>query len=332
MIFGFFCQPIVVVGILLAVGIVDSRTPFYTERSGNWSVGHGQSPGHELKITGNRVISPKMIRESDPSTEFLADPFFLKDTSGYFMFFERKRFKSNACISALHSIDGKSYKYLGDVIKEKFHLSYPQVFKHKEHYYMLPETQGSNHVLLYKAVDFPIKWEIVDTLLFNIKLKDPTLFLSDTLNIMVGSDHNHTMYMYESDGLHGTWKLHKKSIVMTGTESRPGGRFFIKNGHLILPVQNCSKGYGTGVSLYRFKFGKGDYTVTPHQKMVLGARKDIPEFNFGMHHLDMQPIEGGTYYVYDGINVTNKPKRLNLRASAKMTFYDVINLYHRMRN
>ncbi|WP_395051108.1 hypothetical protein [Flavobacterium sp.] len=83
---------------------------------------------------------------------------------------------------------------------------------------------------------------------------DPSIYLSDSLNIMVASDYAKNLYVYQADSLFGKWQLHHKPIALIGTESRAGGRFFADQKGLILPVQNFTKGYGYGVSLYRFSF------------------------------------------------------------------------------
>ena len=62
------------------------------------------------------------------------------------------------------------------------HISYPQVFFYNNDYYMLPETKRSNNLLLYKSDSFPYKWSISDTLMKNIRVKDPT--------IMIGENHH----------------------------------------------------------------------------------------------------------------------------------------------
>ena len=66
---------------------------------------------------------------------------------------------------------------MGEVLDEPFHISYPQVFKHKDRYFMLPETKRSNNILLYEAKNFPYDWGIVDTLIHNVRYKDPSIYL-----------------------------------------------------------------------------------------------------------------------------------------------------------
>ena len=216
----------------LAFGILfvmNNRIPFFKQNAGIWSVGYGISSAfpEKMAVENNHIYSLEKIQKCVADSKFLADPFFLKEGNNHYIFFEHKKVTPHAAsIAVLISKNGKDYEFKGTVLKEKFHLSYPQVFKYKNEYYMLPESQAANNVILYKAKNFPYEWEKCDTLIKNIKYKDPTIFLSDTLNIMVATDQNLTMHLYYADSLFGKWKKHPKHIVTMGTESRAGGRFF----------------------------------------------------------------------------------------------------------
>lgn len=302
------------------------RTPFYIADGGSWSIGFGYSDQFptSIPIAKNKIFSFENLNIKNDSTQFTADPFFIKEKDTFYIFFEHKLKNIHpAKVGLLTSTDGINYNYEGTVLKEKFHLSYPQVFKYKNEFYMVPESQAANNVLLYKAEKFPYQWKICDTLIPNIKLKDPTIFLSDTLNIMVGADKDLTMQLYTSNSLFGEWKLHKNPNPLIGSESRPGGRFFNSKNGLILPVQNSSLGYGYGVSLYKFNFNKSDYKIEKASNLILKRQTSIPEFNAGMHQLDIQEIDGKIYYVYDGNRLKSDKTKLNIIAALKMNYLDL---------
>jgi hypothetical protein len=304
---------------------LNTRIPFYRNISGPWSLGYGFSKEYpdSISVSKNKIYSFENLNIDNDSTQFMADPFFVKEKDTFYIFFEHKIKNIHpAKIGLLTSKDGYNYNYKGTVLKEKFHLSYPQVFKYKNEYYMIPETQSAENVLLYKAEKFPYDWKICDTLIANIKLKDPSIFLSDTLNIIAGSDANLTMQLYTSNSLFGDWKLHKNPNPLMGSESRPGGRFYNAKDGLILPVQNSSHGYGYGISLYKFKFNKSNYEVEKIKNLFLKRQKNIPEFNAGMHQLDIQDVDGQLYYVYDGNSLKNNDTQLNIKAVLKMNFLD----------
>lgn len=316
------------VGLVLML-IINYRTPFLTTPGGGWSIGYGKSisfPSKDMILNSN-IYSIETLKSKNDSTVFLADPFFLKEKDTFYLFFEHKKNKLNAEISLLTSVDGIKYDYKGTVLNEKFHLSYPQVFKHKNEFYMIPESQGANNVLLYKSYRFPYDWRVCDTLIPNIKLKDPSIYVSDSLNILIGSDSNMNMFMYTADSLFGNWRLHKKSTVIVGTEARAGGRIFNDgNGGLVVPIQNCTKGYGYGISLYNIRFNtSGDYQINRINPLFLEATSKVKEFSAGMHHFDIQKIDNEYYYVFDGNRLTDKPKQINMRGPLKWNYMDLKN-------
>jgi hypothetical protein len=322
----------VIISILL---LMNYRVPFVRKNTGIWSIGYGTNKHfpEAINVEKGKLYSINTLQKIIPNSEFLADPFFCKEGDRYFIFFELKKYSQNhASIAILESKDGKNYQYKGIVLKENFHLSYPQVFKFKNNFYMLPETQGAKNVILYKAKKFPYEWERCDTLLKNIKLKDPSIFVSDSLNIMVGTDEKLTMVMYHSDSLFGTWKKHPRHTVIMGVESRAGGRFIPYKDGLLLPIQNGSEGYGTALSLYKFNFKNRDYSIRREKEYYLQAQKNIKEFNGGMHHLDLQKIDNQYYYVYDGKKIINNETSFAIKSSLKINYFDLKNWWYQKTN
>lgn len=321
-------KKIIIVSFVLAVVAlfyINSRTPFLLKIGGPWSVGYGFSNEipNKLSINKKNIYNPEKLNTFSPGTDFLADSFFLHTKDTFYLFFEHKyKNDHDAAIAVLTSVDGINYEFKGDVLKEKFHLSYPQVFKHKGEYYMVPESKEAHNILLYKAKKFPYQWEISDTLVKNVSLKDPTLYLSDTLNLLVASDSKLSMYVYESDSLTGEWKRRKKPILQ-GSEARAGGRIFSNNNKLYLPVQNCSHGYGSSLSIYEFEFDKDKIGLKKTQADFLKAQADIPEFGFGMHTFDIQKVGDKYYYVYDGNRIGNDQRKQAIMYALKLTFYDL---------
>ncbi len=314
---------------IILVAIINYRIPFFRKNAGPWSIGFGSSVNFPDKINlrKNTVYSLEKLRENNSKTGFLADPFFLKVKDTFYIFFEHQILNSVAEIGLLSSTDGLNYKYRGTVLKQPFHLSYPQVFKYKNDYYMIPETKRAFSVLLYKAKKFPFQWQVCDTLIKNVEYVDPTIYLSDTLNIMTVCDKDWHLYMYEADSLFGSWKLHKDPIVMIGSEARCGGRIIPYKNKLLLPIQNCTEGYGHGVSLYQLATKNGNYEIKKTKNLFLQPSTEIKEFNAGMHHIDIQKIDGKYYYVYDGNRLIDQEKHLNIRGTLKLTYLDIKNLF-----
>lgn len=315
------------ISIVLLLLLINYKTPFMQSKGGPWSVGFGASTvfPHKIPIEKDQMYTFEQLKKQEDSTTFLADPFFIKEKDTFYLFVEHKKTKPNGDIALLTSTDGVNYNYKGAVLTEKFHLSYPQVFKYKKEFYMLPETKSAGHVLLYKAERFPYGWKVCDTLIKNRALKDPSIYLSDSLNVLVASDDHMNMYLFEADSLFGTWKPHKKQVALMGTEARAGGRFFADKKGLWLPVQNSSEGYGFGLSLYRFNFANRTYTTKRAYPFFLKKSETIKEFSAGMHQLDIQKVDGKYYYVYDGNRLESNKRELNIKGPLKWNYIDFKN-------
>tara|TARA_R100000935_G_C2840959_1_gene170952 strand:+ start:6306 stop:7301 length:996 start_codon:yes stop_codon:yes gene_type:complete len=315
--------------LLLVLIIFNYRYPFFTPSVGNWSVGFTKSTNvfPSIDLDTANIISFKYIDSITPEKyHFIADPFFIKEKDIYYLFVELKG-KSNADIALLTSPDGKNFKFKGIVLDEDFHLSYPQVFEHKGEFYMLPETSGANQALLYKAKRFPYEWIIIDTLIKNRSLKDPSLLLSDDLNLIVAVDDNLKQIIFEADSLHGSWMEATSYKQRWGNETRPGGRFFEVDNNWYLPLQNSSRGYGTGISLYKLIFEKNQLQFRLAENMYLGPQKKIEWFNRGMHHLDIQKNGDEYFIVYDGDrNLINKME-FQYKRTIKFNLIDIYNFF-----
>ncbi|MGI0107844.1 glucosamine inositolphosphorylceramide transferase family protein [Salinimicrobium sp. WS361] len=303
------------------------RYPFMVAPGGNWSVGYqtaSQISG--LKIIPLNIITHQQVNSSTTEEiSYIADPFFIRDEGTFYLFTEIKG-KDNANIALFTSEDGVDYSYNGIVLDETFHLSYPQVFRHEEDFYMLPETKGANQVLLYKAEKFPYSWKVEDTLIKDRALKDASILLSDDLNLIVTVDDKLKQIMFTADSLTGKWKEVKEFEPRWGNESRPGGRFVSVDEVWYLPLQNHSEGYGTGISLYKLLITSEAYKFELADKLLLKPQEEIKWFGRGMHHLDAQQMpEGGYYMVYDGNIITGEDKELQYKRAVKWNLVDLYN-------
>ena len=288
----------------ISIFIMNRRYPFFIEQSGGWSVGFNTQKNILSGININKenlLLADQTDAPGLSKSKFIADPFFLKEGKNTYLFVENLREDSgNGNIDLFISFNDKDYKYMGEVLDEPFHISYPQVFKHKDRYFMVPETKRSNNILLYEAKNFPYDWVIVDTLIHNVRYKDPSIYLSDSLNFLVTVDDEMWGHVYRSSSLFGDW-IKQENHVRWGNETRPGGRIFNVNNDLFIPFQNYSKGYGTGISLYKIVLDKKhDINFEKFIHFYLHPHDEIYWFNKGMHHIDIKKIDDTYYIFYDG--------------------------------
>lgn len=195
-----------------------------------------------------------------PVKTFYADPFVIKKDNLYYLFFEDySDEKGKGHISVL-TIDKKGTILSNKTVLEKeYHLSYPFVFEYNSECWMIPETAEDKNVQLYKALDFPYKWEFVKNLMTDIEFIDATLLVHDqkywlfgTQQLSANTSTNDQLFIYFTDDLlTGDWKPHPQNPVATSISNcRPSGKIFYQNGKLYRPAQNnASFQYGFGICI-----------------------------------------------------------------------------------
>lgn len=196
-----------------------------------------------------------------------------------------------------------------EILKEPFHLSYPQVFTHEETLYMIPESGDARQIILYEAKDkhSPTHWHRRTTLVEDIMAVDATLKHHDNtwwLFATVGPTAAHkcdSLHLFYADTLTGPYHAHPMNpIVIDATHARPAGPLFTHGTHLIRPSQDSLRGYGTAIT-----FNKIDLLTRTQYAESLWRRLEPPPGKTGIHHYHRL----GEYEVVD-IKVTKTGHRL----------------------
>lgn len=281
---------------------------------GPWSIGIYKGPNpfqlRETQEVTNPVLTARDV--SDVDAQFIADPFILKKQEKYFMFFELLNRSSNKGeIGYALSVDGINWRYGKKVLDEPFHLSYPHVFEWENNYYLIPESYQDLSVRLYKAIEFPEKWEYQGNLLNGYRFVDPTLFRFDGKWWLFVSDSNDwdVLNLYYSDSLDGVWKSHPANPIVKFNKryARPGGRVFVNNGRPYRLAQDCEQYYGHRVFVFEItKLTEKLYSEKlVSEKPILGDSKNRWNGK-GMHHLDMIKLDDAWLAVVDGQHYRKK--------------------------
>ena len=191
--------------------------------------------------------------DTHPACSFMADPFIVRDGDDFYIFYEEMPAKMNSTwgdVSVLHSNNLKDWERIGVALDEPFHLSFPNVFKYEEEWYMIPETSAIGEIRLYKATDFPLKWTYHATLISDCYGVDPTLVQKDDVWYLMCSGDG--LQLFLSNTLTGNYTEHPSSPIRTGLqETRPAGPVFCVNDTLYYSTQRHDGGYGTSVTLFR---------------------------------------------------------------------------------
>lgn len=220
--------------------------------------------------------------------EYVADPFVVQHGEETYVFCERYYHGEKRGLVVSVALGDKA-PHAEPAIEEPYHLSYPHIFLYDDELYCIAESAAMRLVGLYRAVDFPNKWQQVGTLLSGFRAADATLlrargkwwlFCTGGEKGPKFGDNTH-LYIWFADDLNGTWSAHPRNPVKIDVRSaRPAGQFFSKDGVLYRPAQDCSRTYGGAISINRVDM----LSETDFEETVVGTiRPPLSGYNKGIH-------------------------------------------------
>jgi hypothetical protein len=236
--------------------------------SGKWII--------RYKISNNKdnnyyCFAPYQFKDViPPSDRFWADPFVIYEKDTYYVFIEEFIYKERIGFLSCFEIDKNGdYTNPKTILKKECHLSYPNVFKYNNEYYMTPETKENEKIALYKCVKFPYEWEFYKDLICGINAVDPTLLFHDEkwwmfTNVSIDGVIPTTdeLFIYYSDDLlTGEFHQHPLNPVISDVRvARSAGKIFNYKGTLYRPSQDNSVRYGYGLNFNKIiKLTTTDY-------------------------------------------------------------------------
>ena len=217
-------------------------------------VGPGQDVWTRRDLSGERwsVLA-------DPVDHFFADPFPLAWKGRDYLFFEDLDHKTNKGIISMVAFDDAGRPGPATpVLEEPWHLSYPFLIEWGGDIWMIPESSTNRDIAIYRAVDFPLKWERHAVLVSGVEAADATIVEHDGLLWMFAvvrdgvGGYSDTLSIWSSSDLFGPWRPHAKNPVLVDDRAaRPAGNMMRRDGVLYRPVQDCRRAYGAALSFMR---------------------------------------------------------------------------------
>lgn len=186
-------------------------------------------------------------------SEWYADSFCFCDNDKVFVFMEIMGRNGSKGTLGVAEFKGGGFSAVTEILREPFHLSYPNVFKFEGHYYMIPETNEACQIRLYESTEFPFKWELKKVLADNLQVVDSSFTYLDENNMLLFSQD-----ISEEPFKIRNFKLNLKTMdfseilrLKNSSEERPGGNTLCVNGTLYRPLQDCERVYGERLKLYQ---------------------------------------------------------------------------------
>lgn len=269
-----------------------------------WSIGI-YSGATLLDLEPHSAIrNPILTRRdvTDVDAVCVADPFMIREGATSYLFFEvLERTEQRGEIGLAVSDDGLHWRYRQIVLKEKWHLSYPYVFKWENAHYMVPESRRAGRIVLYQAALFPLDWRPVATIRRG-NFADPSIFrFRGQWWMFVCSSWCDTLRLYMTEDLKSPWREHPLSPLVDGDpgRARPAGRVVACDDHVVRFAQNCRQRYGMAVRAYKIN----RLTPTEYAEKELARVPILRGSGQGwnaqrMHHIDPHPTSEGSWIAY----------------------------------
>lgn len=223
---------------------------------------------------------------------YLADPFGYWRDGQLYVFVET--FDYRTAIGAIDVLvyDAR-YRLIEQrpVLRKPWHLSYPIVFDGEGETWMLPEASASGALTLYRAIDFPQRWEAAHDIALDAVAIDATPLFHDGLWWLfytpAGSpaERLSVLHVAFAERLAGPWTTHPGNPVrIDAAGARPGGTPIAIDGRIVLPVQDCSITYGGAIRLLTIdQLDPATFSASPGER--LEAPQDATPFVDGCHTL-----------------------------------------------
>lgn len=204
-----------------------------------------------------RSVTDEYQRIPDDGRRCYVDPFVIDVEGCHYIFVEEFDYALGRGMISTTSIGPNGQIGTPRVVLEKpWHLSYPFVFKHDGHIWMIPESSAASTVELYRADPFPDHWVLEATLLSDICVADATLSFHEGRWWMFASTVKHkssswdALSIFHASNLAGPWRPHfQNPVLIDSRAARPGGKMFYRDNILWRPAQDCSDGYGSAITI-----------------------------------------------------------------------------------
>jgi hypothetical protein len=225
------------------------------------------------KSTNPLLTNPAQLQAFvPPGVTWWADPFVFNHQGESWVFAEEKPDPATPAHICAFRWTPQGLVRAGIAISPDYHVSYPVVFEHEGHVYMLPETSSIDRIEIWECMEFPLRWEKRRVIMEGVSAADNTLLQHDgrwwlftniSRSQLMRNFCVDTFIFSSTDPINGEWIAHDKNPVITDCRrARMAGPFVVSaDGKEILRMaQSNSRNYGESLVMCRVdKLSQSEY-------------------------------------------------------------------------
>jgi methionyl-tRNA formyltransferase len=193
-----------------------------------------------------------------PRDRFWADPFPVLHEGRYFVFYEQLVYSHGVGEIWVMELDEQGAPHSHrPALRQPYHLSYPNVFRWRDEWYMVPETFDKRRIEVYRATRFPDAWAPAGVALEGVDAVDPTITEVDGVwwlmfaTVVPGTEEASTLHLYHASSPLGPWTAHRRNPVKVDVRgARPAGRVFRHGKRFYRPAQDGAPRYGEAIRVF----------------------------------------------------------------------------------
>lgn len=207
-------------------------------------------------------------------SRWIADPFVFKYNLKNYVFAEMGDRVTWRGEIGYYCLDKNKEKW-HTCIKEKWHLSFPNIFYWNGDIVMMCESYEHNCIYLYKCVRFPDKWIKSDeNLLDGVFVDSDICSINNELFLFAYSIENDEnilkIYEFKDDKFFFLQQFEDEKKQL-----RPAGKVFDINEKKYLPTQNCEKSYGHGMFINELILNNHHFSIIQVKELSIERFEEI---------------------------------------------------------
>jgi hypothetical protein len=245
------------------------------------------------------VIDSKKIRKHHKHVHTYADPFFYVYNDELYIFFESQSIFEKGKIEVFKTFDLKNFEFLGTILEERFHVSYPFIFEFKQSIYLMPESLKENEIALYKFEKFPFSLSKYKVLLQGTYSDSSLVEHGGVYYLFTTSERGFEIFYTEDIEQNALLPHPCNPITRDLRYSRNGGAPVKLNNELYRITQDCSVEYGQNIHIMMIKV----LSPIAYEEILVHENyfeKDAGWNSKGGHHLSIIDFHNKKIIAVDG--------------------------------